>query len=180
MSLRLNDEQRKLVEQNHNLIYSAMRKFGVRRQDFDDYYGFAAVGLCKAVVGYDESKAKSFSTYAYKCMRTEIAAYNRWRFADKRDERLTVSYNQLMNDLDEENEKEYSFLLSDKKTNEKNSNFWLIFNDKIQILNNRDRMIIVLKAQGYTVKEIGKAMNISGQAVHKRLKKLRETTFSCL
>ena len=48
MSLKLNDEQRKLVEQNHNLIYSAMTKCGIRRQDFDDYYGFAAIGLCKA------------------------------------------------------------------------------------------------------------------------------------
>ena len=45
MSLKLNDEQRKLVEQNHNLIYSAMTKCGIRRQDFDDYYGFAAIGL---------------------------------------------------------------------------------------------------------------------------------------
>lgn len=179
MSLKLNDEQRRLVEQNHNLIYSAMTKCGIRRQDFDDYYGFVATGLCKAVVNYDESKAKSFSTYAYKCMQKEIIAYTRWRFADKRDERLTVSYNQLINDLDE-NEKEYSFLLADKKNNEKNSNFWLNFDDKMRILNNKDRMIIVLKAQGYTIKEIGQAVNISFQAVHKRLKKLRETTFSCL
>lgn len=177
--MKLNDEQRKLVEQNHNLIYSAMTKCGIRKQDFDDYYGFAAAGLCKAVVDYNESKAKSFSTYAYKCMRKEIIAYTRWRFADKRDERLIVSYNQLMNDLDE-NEKEYSFLLSDKKNNEKNSNFWLIFKDKMRILNNRDRMIVILKAQGHTVKEIGQTINLSAPAVHKRLKKLRETIFSCL
>ena len=119
MSLKLNDEQRKLVEQNHNLIYSAMTKCGIRRQDFDDYYGFAAIGLCKATIDYDESKAKSFSTYAYKCMQKEIIAYTRWRFADKRDERLILSYNQLMNDLDED-EKEYSFLLADKKIMKKN------------------------------------------------------------
>lgn len=71
-------------------------------------------------------------------------------------------------------------MLADKKNNEKNSNFWLNFDDKMRILNNKDRMIIVLKAQGYTIKEIGQAVNISFQAVHKRLKKLRETTFSCL
>ena len=53
MSLKLNDEQRKLVEQNHNLIYSAMTKCGIRRQDFDDYYGFASIGLCKAAIDYD-------------------------------------------------------------------------------------------------------------------------------
>ena len=46
MSLKLNDEQRKLVEQNHNLIYSAMTKCGIRRQDFDDFYGFADTGFC--------------------------------------------------------------------------------------------------------------------------------------
>ena len=170
--MKLNDEQRKLVEQNHNLIYSAMTKCGIRRQDFDDYYGFAATGLCKAAIDYDESKAKSFSTYAYKCMRTEIRAYDRWRFADKRDERLTVSYNQLMNDLDE-NEKEYSFLLSDEKNNEKNLIFSLCFDEKIRILNNRDRIIINLKKKGYTNEEIGNALGVTYQAIQYQLKKIQ-------
>lgn len=47
MSLKLNDEQRKLVEQNHNLIYSAMTKCGIRRQDFDDYYVSLLLGCVR-------------------------------------------------------------------------------------------------------------------------------------
>ena len=172
MSLKLNDEQRKLVEQNHNLIYSAMTKCGIRRQDFDDYYGFAAIGLCKAAIDYDESKAKSFSTYAYKCMQKEIIAYTRWRFADKRDERLTLSYNQLMKDLDED-EKEYSFLLADKKNNEKKLIFFLCFDEQMRILNNKDRLIINLKAKGYTNEEIGNTLGVTYQAIQYQLKKIK-------
>lgn len=84
--MKLNDEQRKLVEQNHNLIYSAMRKFGIRRQDFDDYYGFAAIGLCKAAIDYDKTRSKSFSTYAYLCIQNEIMVYNKYRF--RREEKV--------------------------------------------------------------------------------------------
>ena len=80
MSLKLNDEQRKLVEQNHNLIYSAMTKCGIRRQDFDDYYGFAAIGLCKAAIDYDKTRCISFSTYAYLCIEYEIRVFNKYRF----------------------------------------------------------------------------------------------------
>lgn len=179
MSLKLNDEQRKLVEQNHNLIYSAMTKCGIRRKDFDDYYGLAAIGLCKAAIDYDEKRSKSFSTYVYLCIQNEITVYNKWKFRQRRDIRKVVSYNQLLNDWDE-NDKEYSFLLNDDKDFEENSIFRLIFKDKSYIINNKDRMIIALKAQGYTIKEIGQAINMSAPAVHKRLKKLRETTFSCL
>lgn len=179
MSLKLNDEQRKLVEQNHNLIYSAMRKFGIKEKDFDDYYGIAAIGLCKAAVDYDVTRTKSFSTYVYLCIQNEITLYNKWQFRQRRDIRKVVSYNQLLNDWDE-SDKEYSFLLNDDKNFEENSIFRLIFKDKSYIINNKDRMIIALKAQGYTIKEIGQAINISAPAVHKRLKKLRETTFSCL
>lgn len=179
MSLKLNDEQRKLVEQNHNLIYSAMRKFGIKEKDFDDYYGLAAIGLCKAAVDYDATRTKSFSTYVYLCIQNEITVYNKWKFRQRRDIRKVVSYNQLLNDWDE-NDKEYSFLLNDDKDFEENSIFRLIFKDKSYIINNKDRMIIALKAQGYTIKEIGQAINMSAPAVHKRLKKLRETTFSCL
>ena len=177
--MKLNDEQRKLVERNHNLVYSAMTKCGIRRQDFDDYYGFAATGLCKAVVDYDESKAKSFSTYAYKCMQKEIIAYTRWRFADKRDERLTVSYNQLINDLDE-NEKEYSFLLSDKKNNEKNLIFSLHFGEKMRILNNKDKLIIDLRVKGYTNEEIGYALGVTRQTIEYHLKKIQDNLIQSL
>ena len=68
--MRMTDEQRKLVEDNHNLIYGFLNK----KELTDDYYDIVALGLCKAAMNYDESKGR-FSTLAFKCMDREIGIY---------------------------------------------------------------------------------------------------------
>ena len=66
---RMTDEQRKLAEDNHNLIYAFLNRRGM---DSDEWYGAAAVGLCHAAITYDPAKY-TFATYAYRCMLSEIA-----------------------------------------------------------------------------------------------------------
>lgn len=60
----LNKEQQKLVETNHNLIYSFAKSNNI---DVEEFYDVLAIGLCKAALVYDENKGM-FSTLAYKCM----------------------------------------------------------------------------------------------------------------
>ena len=67
MANKLTDEQRQMVADNHNLIYSFLNKYHL--PDFD-WYDTAAFGLIKAAMTYDNSTA--FSTYAYKCMFNEM------------------------------------------------------------------------------------------------------------
>lgn len=55
----LNDEQKKLVEENHNLIYWYCHKNNL---SVDEYYDMLAIELCKAVQTYDSTKSK-ISTY---------------------------------------------------------------------------------------------------------------------
>lgn len=73
----LTDKQRKLVSENHNLIYSILKDRGLPALRTDeifgeDWYGLAAIGLCKAAAIYDEKKGYAFSTIAYRCMDHEI------------------------------------------------------------------------------------------------------------
>lgn len=68
----LNDAQKKLVEENHNLIYSYMHSRKLKEDDLDDWYGTLAIALCKAAVGYDETLGYKFSPYAYTCMDNEV------------------------------------------------------------------------------------------------------------
>ena len=49
----MTEEQRKLVEDNHNLIYSFLQKYHLT---IDEYYGLAAIGLCKAGKTYNGQK----------------------------------------------------------------------------------------------------------------------------
>lgn len=64
----LTDAQRKLAEDNHNLIYFTLNKM---KLSADDYYGAAAIGLCKAAETWDSGKSE-FSTYSFYLMRNEI------------------------------------------------------------------------------------------------------------
>ena len=44
----MTEEQKKLAEENHSLIYFYARKYNMSKQEFDDMYGILAIGLCKA------------------------------------------------------------------------------------------------------------------------------------
>lgn len=69
MKRALTREQQKLVEDNHNLIYFILRKMNL---DDDEFYGIAAIGLCKAAMSYGTSNKVVFSTYAHHAMHAEI------------------------------------------------------------------------------------------------------------
>lgn len=47
----LTPQQQKLVEDNHNLIYSLAYKKNI---NLDEFYGDLAIGLCKAALAFDE------------------------------------------------------------------------------------------------------------------------------
>lgn len=64
---RMTPEQQQLAADNHDLIYGFLRMRGL---DVDEWYGTAAIGLCKAAITYAPGKC-TFATYAYKCMRME-------------------------------------------------------------------------------------------------------------
>ena len=72
MKLNLTDEQRKLVEDNHNLIYFYMN---FKKVDPDESYHDLAMGLCKAARTYNPKKG-AFSTYAMKCMENDLITKN--------------------------------------------------------------------------------------------------------
>ena len=62
--MKLNEKQKKLVEDNHKLIYFYAKKYNV---DINEYYGTLALALCMAAQYYDETKG-AFSTVAMKMM----------------------------------------------------------------------------------------------------------------
>ena len=64
---KLTEEQKKLVEDNHKLIYSFIIK---RNLSIDEWYDVLAYALCKAAATFNPEKAK-FSTYVMKCMFNE-------------------------------------------------------------------------------------------------------------
>lgn len=88
-------EQTALVESNHNLIWGFLHKHGLS----EDFYGDAAIGLCRAAEGYDVVYGTAFSTYAYRCMYNECA--KTWRKEDRQGHPLVVSLNDVVFRVDE-------------------------------------------------------------------------------
>lgn len=69
----LTDEERKLVEDNHELIYTVANSMGI---DLEEFYGVLAIGLCHAAQSYDEKKHHyGFSMFASMVMILEWARY---------------------------------------------------------------------------------------------------------
>lgn len=61
----MTEQQKKLVEENHNLIYGFLHK---QNLDPEEYYDLAAIALCEAAQIYDPDRGISFSTLGYRCM----------------------------------------------------------------------------------------------------------------
>ena len=69
---QLNKTQQKLVEDNHNLIWSFMNKNKLSLNAVEDWYGTCAIAMCKAAMTYDPDRKVKFSTVAYVYMNNEM------------------------------------------------------------------------------------------------------------
>lgn len=60
----MTDEQKQLVEQNHNLIYFYLYRHNL---SIEEYYDVAAIGLCKAAITFKKRQIGVFyvCTYVY-------------------------------------------------------------------------------------------------------------------
>ena len=69
----LNEDQRKLAEQNLKLVPYALGKLFCTGKISDDLMSVGCIGLCRAAANYDPSKQAVFSTYAVTCIIREVA-----------------------------------------------------------------------------------------------------------
>lgn len=89
---QLSNSQQKLVEDNHNLIYSFMNKNKLSLNAVEDWYGTCAIALCKAALIFNPNKEIEFSTLAYVCMSNEMKMVLRNRDKVIKDT-LSLDYN---------------------------------------------------------------------------------------
>ena len=163
----MTEEQKKLAEENHNLIYFYARKYHISKQDFEDMYGILAIALCKAARDYDESRGIAFSTLAMGYMLNECR--NAYRCDKYRNGKLSIcSYNNIFQFSDEDGTTEYLDMLEGKQDvwDDVNLIEFTQFNDQL-------RKIAYLSYLGYNQQEIAKEMGITQSLVSRKLKKIR-------
>lgn len=152
----------KLIEENHNLIYTFMIKYHYS----EDYYGDAAIGLCKAARLYDESKG-AFSTIAFACMRNECLK------AIKDHNRIdAVSYNNIIPDF-EDDDNTYEHLLADDKHTSNDVDNCEYLKWFVGKMDKTSLFVFLHRLQGETYSDIGKILGISRERVRQIAKKIK-------
>lgn len=171
----LTNEQRELVESNHNLIY----RFAYNNNLFiDDYYDILAIGLCKASINFDKDKGM-FSTYAYRCMLNELRLY--W----KNNKRKSVIPNALIMSYDISGDD--ALLNYELRKNIDNS---FCFSDEhithdivigdiastmfINTLNKNEKNIVQFLMNGYSQTEIAEILKCTRQNVNNHVQVIRK------
>lgn len=161
----MNDSYKQLIEDNHNLIYGFLHKYNLG----EDYYGDAAIGLCKAAKFYNSDSGNNFSTFAYKCMFNECGCSIRKEIHNgtqllSLDAPIVIS---------EESETDLRSILTSGHTIDEFSDslshvLWFI-----EKMNLRDLKILYYRLLGYKSREIANILKCTYQNVSLRIKKMK-------
>lgn len=141
--------QKKIVEENHKLIYGIIYK---HNWELEETYDLCAIGLCRAAMTYDNTKGVKFSSYAYKCMHNEVIRQFRKSQAQKR--------NVLLQSLDANIVDTEVCTLHDIVSNGLSAEDELVLLN-INGLNKKELKAVKLASAGYNTTEIGQIMSIS-------------------
>ena len=158
MSIKLNNEQRKLVEDNHNLIYQYLIDNNLPQ---DEYYDMVAIGICKAAMKYDTSKG-AFSTYVYKVVTNYI---NTEETIARRHTVSAMSYNVTASVHGEDTDVEHIEIFASNTDVENENVTKTFFKWFIEYMNLRELQIMYCKTKNMTNKDIGKMYNVTHAAI---------------
>ena len=176
----MTEKQRKLVIDNHNLIYSFLYTYGY---DIEDFYDLAAIGLCKAAEKWDESRGL-FSKFAYICMKSEIGHHFTMQNYHKRIPKDKILYYHAKiphsSHRIEDKDNEFICLLDGYDSFEDEILFDICVETIKKHMNNREKMVFELVLEGYNDSEIGKFIGFSRTTVANTKKKLRELLIDIL
>lgn len=136
--------------------------------DVEEWYDFAAIGLCKAANTYNNNKS-GFSTYAYKCMYTTIIMEKRKENAMRIiPQNQIVYYENQVNESSKENDTSTFLNYIPSKQNIENETISTLSLENIENeLAGNKRKVFLLLREGYAQCEISEIIGISKQRVSK-------------
>ena len=148
--MRLTEEQKKIVEENHNLIYWYINK---NKLDVNDYYDLLAIELCNTAMKHNAERG-SFANYFN--LRADGMMYKEYRKANAHKRKhvevdFDVDYYNTMGDID----------ITDGLALE-------------ELMSGEYGEVLLLKSKGYTQVEIADILNTNQSKVSKILKRAKD------
>ena len=165
--IRLTKEQQQFVADNEWLIrYMFYKKFRYLRTTYEYYYGYAAIGLCKAAIAYDKTKG-SFFSLAYLRIKSEITHALE---SERKDIQPLLSLNTPINDENEPDEIE-SIIPAPDKWEELEYKILVesVYQKVEHVLTAKEKESLKLCLYGMTNKEISKKLGIGYDTTTKRI-----------
>lgn len=171
----LNDEQRKLVEDNHALIMWYANKHSL---DINDWYDILAIALCKAAFYYDKGKGTPFSTFASICMSSDVwmELRTRGRSIERTSDLLSLEY-----EYRDDNGEIYEFsdLIQDESVNTENYVITKIVLDNCKArLTKKEQHIIDMLLAGDRQSTVASKLGVSRQRVGQAVDRLRKQYYT--
>ena len=161
----LTDVGREFAEKNANLIYRFLHDHKLE----EDFYSLIAIGFCRAVAMYNPNKG-IFSTFAYKCMHSELSHY----FTDKSRQKRTavvVNYEAIPNRQSNDRFFDGEEFLEDRSDPIGEA---ILIEDIRAMTTERQKAVLWDKAQGIPRPQTTKRLGISTTTYSNELKKVRE------
>ena len=164
MNVRLTTEQQKIVEDNHNLIYSYIKSNKLNKEEWYDLF---AIELCKAVLIHNPDKGKLSTLFYTMCGNTLKKRY-RYNSAVKRNDVEDLSL-----DYEYQSDDGIACTMYDKIGSDAEDDIIsnLLLND--MLADKRFGKIVRLRYQGYTQEEISDITGLSQSYVSKILSHIK-------
>ena len=159
MHYHLNDDQRRLVEENLEVVEKVIWKFihpnrTIHGLEYEDLYQIGAIGLCKAAATYQYGQNAAFHSYAFGIVRNELYDYLRKAL------RKNKAYGKFVTDEKKELEQYYRIPF-DRDMGEILALMTLVDNSEKYSATVRTGIdAMALKVQGFSSKEIAEKFSM--------------------
>ena len=160
------DARNKLIEHNLRLVAHIVKKYDSKNEDSDDLISIGTIGLIKGVDSFSNKHGTKITTYCARCIENEILMY----FRSNNKNLKNVSLNESIGFDKDGNEITILDILKAPKPDyvdeiNKKDNIKLL-NDYLNVLNNREKEIIIRRyglnnTKELTQKMIAKELKIS-------------------
>ena len=164
-------KQEELVLKNRRLVYYLVNKLGVPPSDYDDIVSIGTIGLIKAARTFNESKGTKFATYASRCIENEIFMHYRKERIHANDISLDAPIKNMegedgstLGDIIPDSMEDFTEKIAASET------FTKFISIILNLLEPREKVIMLYKIAGIQQRVIAKALNIS-QSYISRLEK---------
>lgn len=165
----LTQDQKKLVEENHLLIY----KYACQHKLFvDEWYDILALALCKAAQRYAPERGQ-FSTFAYTCFNSAVYNERRREASRKRNVQIYSLIFSKPNASDADRKLEIQIGIED--ANLSRVDLQDLEARLLKRLSDREARTWKMRKSGLTLQEIAAHEGVTQQAITMRLRSIEKT-----